>query len=177
MGSRNAPQPAYATLPELLMGMIEAGRLTRKDIAGAAMRSHDWACDLVNAPADPEWWRDLRLMILRLPADAAHDLLALLVCGSAFDPPDQRAADDDDGLDVNGDGKVNLADALDSAINEGRAVNETLEKVRAAQRDGELGQMTTATIVAALTKGQRANQTVVRILTRLINRKGPRLAG
>jgi len=172
---RLAQQPAYATLADLLMGMTEAGRLTRKQLAEAALRSHSWACDLVNAEKDPDWWRDLRLLLQNLPADVAHDMLTLLTANTKFQTP-APAFDD---LDVNHDGNVDLTDALDSAIAGLKAGQAALERIREAQQADQLNGLHASGIVAEVSRGIRAGETVVQILTRLSQgqRGGPRIAG
>lgn len=161
---------AYASLDELLMELVERGVITRKQLGLAAMRSRDWAERLVRGETLPGW-DELRLLIQNLPQDAVTEIFLLLLCNTRWNPPtlNDEAAE----LDVNNDGKINLDDALDSAINGSHAAQEALEKVRQAQANGDFSSLTVTDIAATIGRSWRANDAVVRILRRML---GPRLA-
>lgn len=123
----------FPTVGDCLLHHIEQGHTDRDKIAAAARRSYSTACRWVNGETEPTV-SEMAALVERLPRAVGDDLRALLPCrDERFDVAD---------LDRNGNGKIDLGDALESAIQDGRIGQDKLE---AMLRAGAMGRSVSPT--------------------------------
>lgn len=129
--------------------------ISAADVADATGASLSTAYRWMQGESEPPY-SQLRALCRELPAEAAEQIVRDLI-GSRFT---LIAAEDAD-PDINGDGRVDVNDALDGAITCTRDANHMLEQVRDATRDGQITQKEVTTIhMAGVELGRSARRLV-----------------
>lgn len=119
-------------LTKTLNRMIEKKQTTAREIAEMAGVSASTVYRWVAGQSQPDF-DSIRLLVRHLPSkDAQESLLNVFTMGTSW-----RFACPDMELDINADGKIDAADALDASIEAVHCSVKNLKKVREAFRDGK----------------------------------------
>lgn len=118
-------------LTKTLNRMIRKKQTTAREIAEMAGVSTSTVYRWIAGQSQPDF-DSIRLLIRHLPNKKAQEsLLSVFTMGTTW-----QFASPDLELDVNADGKVDAADALDASILAVHSAADNLKKLRAAFRDG-----------------------------------------
>ena len=119
-------------LTKTLNRIIEKNQTTAREIAEMAGVSTSTVYRWIAGQSQPDF-DSIRLLVRHLPnKDAQESLLNTFTMGTKwqFARPDME-------LDVNADGKIDAADALDASVEAVHGSAKSLKKLRAAFRDGK----------------------------------------
>jgi len=118
-------------LKKTLNRMILKKQTTAREIAEMAGVSTSTVYRWIAGQSQPDF-DSIRLLIRHLPNKKAQEsLLSVFTMGTTW-----QFASPDLELDVNADGKIDAADALDASIAAVHSASSNLKKLRAAFRDG-----------------------------------------
>lgn len=119
-------------LKRTLNRMIQKKQTTAREIAEMAGVSTSTVYRWIAGQSQPDF-DSIRLLIRHLPNKKAQEsLLSVFTMGTTW-----QFADVELELDINADGKIDAADALDASINAVHSSGKNLKMLRAAFRDGK----------------------------------------
>jgi len=142
--------------------LIEQRLTSAREISELAGVSSSTVYRWIAGESQPDF-NSIRLLLRHMQSPEAQEaLLSAFTAGT----PWQFVHSEQD-LDVNDDGEVNADDALDASIASMKAAAGSLEKVRAAARDGALNSEQTLRLLASLNQAVGHATLTQRILVEL----------
>jgi hypothetical protein len=165
-GTINASR--FGTTADVLAHHIDAGLITREQVAVAGRKSFSTACRWVNGEIEPSVG-EFFLLVERLPRAVADDLCVLVPNRCAKESTDRE-------LDRDQDGKLTLADVTEGVIDSGRAYINQLDTVRSRARSNDLDMNSALALVNLLTTDIRETEATLEIVKRVAATKGLRIA-
>lgn len=151
-----------STLATTLQRLIDEGHTSAKEIGELTGVAPSTVYRWISGDSEPPF-NSIRMLVRHLPNPAAQrEILATFVAGTPWYVFESNAE-----LDVNRDGTIDTADALDSSVDAVHAAGETLIQVREACRDGKITEIEYGTLINRINEVIRQCCTTEGVITQL----------